>query len=175
MEGMARVHEFYPDLKKIQALLYEPNGFEISQFRRNAESTDYSACVFELNGLKVVYRTSKITPAKTGQFVTIWKRNDEGITEPFGATDDLDFVIITCLSGDKAGQFIFPKSVLAAKNILRKNGKGGKRGIRVYPTWDAPTSKQAISTQLWQAPYFVEITDGNVYDRALLTHCLKTV
>jgi len=29
--------------------------------------------------------------------------------------------------------------------------------IRVYPSWDTPTSKQAIATKKWQSPYFVKI------------------
>lgn len=27
--------------------------------------------------------------------------------------------------------------------------------IRVYPSWDNPTSKQAIATQKWQSEYFM--------------------
>ncbi len=31
--------------------------------------------------------------------------------------------------------------------------------IRVYPSWDKLTNKQAITTQKWQIPYFIDITD----------------
>ncbi|WP_414839153.1 MepB family protein [Carnobacterium sp. TMP28] len=31
-------------------------------------------------------------------------------------------------------------------------------GIRVYPIWDNPTSKQALKTKLWQLPYFVDMS-----------------
>jgi len=36
---------------------------------------------------------------------------------------------------------------LADKSIISKNGKLGKRGIRVYPPWDMVTNKQAEKTQ----------------------------
>jgi hypothetical protein len=59
------------------------------------------------------------------------------------------------------GQFIFPKTVLANKGIISKNGISGKRGIRVYPPWDVPNNKQAEKTQRWQLNYFLTIkTDG---------------
>ena len=31
--------------------------------------------------------------------------------------------------------------------------------MRVYPSWDRPTSKLAIQTQNWQLDYFVEISN----------------
>lgn len=33
--------------------------------------------------------------------------------------------------------------------------------IRVYPSWENPTSKQAIETQKWQLEYFVELQSTN--------------
>ena len=54
----------------------------------NLESAEYGACSFKLNGKTIQFRVSKITPTKTGQFVTIWKRNKEGITEPFDNADN---------------------------------------------------------------------------------------
>lgn len=132
------------------------------------ESAEYRACSFELNGNTIQFHISKITPTKTGQFVTIWKRNKEGITEPFDILDDIDFVIITSKSGDNLGQFIFPKSVLADKGIITRNGKEGKRGIRVYPPWDIVTSKQAEKTQSWQTKYFLTIKNDNSTDLDLI-------
>ena len=46
-----------------------------------AESTEYNACSYTVNGQKIIERTAKITPKKIGQFVTCWKRNIDGITE----------------------------------------------------------------------------------------------
>jgi hypothetical protein len=123
----------------------------------NSESEEYGACSFSLNGKTIQYRVSKITPTKSGQFVTVWKRNKKGITEPFTVSDGIDFIIVTSKKGETIGQFIFPRSVLADNGIMTANGKEGKRGIRVYPPWDIPTNTQAEKTQAWQTKYFVTI------------------
>ncbi len=152
------------DLKLIYERVYVKCGLIMSKLKRNAKSTVYGACSFQLNDMKIEYRVSKMTPTKTGQFVTIWKRSEEGITTPFDISDDIDFVIITSRSGENLGQFLFPKSVLIQQSIFSQNRKGGKRGIRVYPPWDQVNSRQASRTQQWQAKYFVTIRDGNNTD-----------
>lgn len=152
------------DLKAVKELVYDKCGFDLTNLKQNLESKAYGACTFELNGKLIQKRISKITPTKTGQFVTIWKRNDKGITEPFDISDNFDFVIITARNDENFGQFIFPKAVLAEKGILTQNGKEGKRGIRVYPPWDIPTNKQAEKTQNWQTNYFLTIHNNNETD-----------
>ena len=154
----------HSDLNVVKELVYDKCGFDLSNLNQNIESSEYGACTFELNGKRVQQRISKITPTKTGQFVTIWKRNKNGITEPFDILDDIDFIIITSKSGDNFGQFIFPKSVLADNGIIKRNGKEGKRGIRVYPPWDIATNKQAEKTQSWQTKYFLTIKKENTTD-----------
>ncbi|PSL29098.1 MepB family protein [Chitinophaga ginsengisoli] len=161
---MTNENVLYSDLKVVKELLYDKCGFRLTDLNLNAESVEYSACSFYLDRKKIEYRASKITPTKTGQFVTIWKRNKNGVTEPFDTLDDIDFIAITAIRGDSVGQFIFPKSVLADKGIITQNGKDGKRGIRVYPTWDTVTNKQAEKTQSWQRKYFVEIKADNTTD-----------
>lgn len=151
-------------LKLINELVYIKCGLHLSSLKLNSESAAYGACSFELNGLKIEHRTSKTTPTKSGQFVSIWKRSTEGTTTPFDISDDIDFVVITSRSGENLGQFIFPKSVLAQHGIFSQNGKGGKRGIRVYPPWDRTSSKQAAKTQSWQTKYFMRIRDDNATD-----------
>lgn len=164
----------YSDIQHVQERLYDKCGFRLTNLHLNSESTAYGACSFELNGYAVEHRISKITPTKTGQFVTIWKRNKNGITEPFDISDHIDFIVITSKSGDKMGQFIFPTAVLADNGIISQNGKMGKRGIRVYPSWDIPTNQQAEKTQSWQHKYFVSIENDNTTDvdlaRRLLNH-----
>lgn len=142
-------------------MIYDKCGFELTNLKLASESIEYSACSFNLNGKTIQHRVSKITPTKIGQFVTIWKRNKDGITEPFDNSDDIDFIIITSKLDDNLGQFIFPKSVLADYGIITKNGKEGKRGIRVYPPWDKVTSNQAKRTQRWQSTYFLTIKNDN--------------
>src|SRR5258708_5952015 len=91
---------------------------------------------FNLNGFFIRFRVAKITPTKIGQFVTLWKRIGNGPTQPYDTSDTVDFFIISTRKDDHFGQFVFPKSVLSEQGILSINGKGGKRGIRVYPPWD---------------------------------------
>jgi len=138
-------------------LVYKNCGFSYTPLRPEPEGADYGAGIFEINALPVIWRVAKITPAKTGQFVTLWKRGEGGITQPFDLTDDFAFYIINARNDEHFGQFIFPKYILVEKGILSSGNKNGKRGIRVYPPWDQATNKQAQKTQQWQLDYFLEI------------------
>jgi len=150
----------FEDLKIVKGLIYDRCGLHLTKLQNNPESVEYSACSYELNGKKIQHRASKITPTKVGQFVTIWKRNKEGITEPFDISDEFDFIVVTSANKDQFGQFIFSKSVLASKGIITSQGKAGKRGIRVYPPWDITTNEQARRTQAWQKQYFLDVNSN---------------
>ncbi|MDI5899612.1 MepB family protein [Flavobacterium yafengii] len=145
------------NLIETKELVFDKCGFELRNLEIEKESTEYSACKFDLNTVKILFRVSKITPTKIGQFVTFWKRSENGPIEPYAVSDAIDFFIINTKSNDKFGQFIFPKSVLSQQGIISINLKEGKRGIRVYPPWDLTMSKQAQKTQKWQLEYFLEI------------------
>ena len=149
------------ELLEIKDLVYHTCNFEFSNLVIDSESEEYQSCSFKLNSFEIIHRFSKITPTKIGQFVTIWKRNNEGITAPFDVSDNFDFIVITSKSDKNLGQFVFPKSVLLEKGIISNNNTSGKRGIRVYPPWDIPTSKQAEKTQLWQTKYFYSINNDS--------------
>ncbi|WP_198329953.1 MepB family protein, partial [Psychrobacter cibarius] len=47
-------------------------------------------------------------------------------------------------------------------NILQSHFTKGKMGIRVYPSWDKPTSNTAKKTQNWQLDYFFVVTGTNI-------------
>lgn len=145
------------DLLVAKEQVYDKCGFECSLPQKEKESAEYGACVFTLNSQSVLFRTAKITPTKTGQFVTLWKRIEKGPIQPFDDTDPIDLVIINTRKDDRLGQFIFPKSVLCEQGIISTSRKEGKRAIRVYPPWDLATNKQAQKTQKWQLEYFLEI------------------
>ncbi|WP_299064290.1 MepB family protein [uncultured Polaribacter sp.] len=145
------------NLNKIKTEIYNNCSLEISDFIKELEGKEYDACQFELNGMKIICRSSKITPKKIGQFVTFWRRNKEGITEPFNENDKIDFYVINVSSENNFGQFVFPKSELINKGIISTKIKDGKRGFRVYPKWDRAENKQAKKTQKWQLNYFYEI------------------
>lgn len=155
---------FQTDLQLAEKLLYSKCGFQLQHLVWNSESANYGSCSFELNNKLIQYRVANITPTKIGQFVAIWKRNNEGITAPFDVSDSLDFMIISVRGSENFGQFIFPQSVLVSHGIISQNEKGGKRGIRVYAPWDKPENKQAIKTQAWQVNYFVEIKENSHLD-----------
>jgi hypothetical protein len=144
------------DLILIQKILFDICNFEITQPILEAESSEYGACTFILNNLNILFRSAKITPTKTGQFVTLWKRINHNPIQPFDSTDPVDLFIISTRKDDHFGLFIFPKSILIIKEIV-SDKKEGKRAIRVYPPWDITTNKQAQKTQKWQLNYFLEI------------------
>ncbi len=145
------------NLNKIKAEIYDKCSLQISNFKTESESKEYDACQFSLNKMKIICRSSKITPKKNGQFVTFWKRNKKEITEPYSETDQIDFYVINIKADNNFGQFVFPKSELINRGIIKTDIKDGKRGFRVYPKWDKPENRQAEITQKWQLNYFYEI------------------
>lgn len=152
----------HKDLFLVNKLVYEPLGLLISNVRKEAESKEYGAYEFNLNNKKVKFRVAKITPKKVGQFVTLWKREGLGPIIPYDVTDPIDLFIVSVRSGDLIGQFVFSTDTLYKNGILSKAGIGGKRAMRVYPSWDIATNKQAKSTQNWQLEYFFEISALNL-------------
>ncbi|PQA91996.1 hypothetical protein B0A69_16380 [Chryseobacterium shigense] len=147
-------------LKNVDETIFQPLGLKLLNAEEDRESREYSGCSFTMNGLNIKFRTSKITPTKTGQFVTIWKRNAQGETAPFDSDDPYDFYLISASKDKEKGIFIFPKEILLKKGILSHENKMGKRGIRVYPGWDLTENKQAKVTQKWQMEYFFDFSEG---------------
>jgi hypothetical protein len=164
---LSTLKNLHDDFYVVKSLVYDKCGFEITDLCAEEESKEYGACHYKLNGKEIKFRVSKITPTKPGQFVTIWKRSINGITQPFDISDGIDFILITARTEDNFGLFIFSKSVLAYKGVITSNGKEGKRGIRVYAPWDKVTSKQAERTQFWQSKYFLRIKNNGTTDIGL--------
>jgi len=161
------------ELRMVKELVYDPCGFVLTDLTLASESKEYAACTFLLGKRSVVYRAAKITPTKTGQFVTIWKRKKGGPIEPYNSSDDIDFIIISTAAHDRSGQFIFTKSILIEKGIVSHLDKEGKRGIRVYSPWDKALNKQALQTQQWQSAFFLETTAGQAIDFNLAKQLIK--
>lgn len=148
------------NLTHIKSAIYNPFNLLISNLQIDAESKEYDACRFSMNGFNIVSRTAKITPKKLGQFVTFWKRSLAGPIEPFEESDEFDFFIVNVHCEQKSGQFVFPKSILIQKGIITTDKKEGKRAFRVYPAWDVVESKQALQSQKWQVDYFFELNSS---------------
>ncbi len=127
---------------------------------KDQECEAYCGYNFKIGPLRIKFRKAKITPKKTGQFVTLWKRNPDGQTEPFSSNDDFDFYIVAAEEEQKFGIFLFSKHVLTYQQILTSKNKEGKRGFRIYPNWDIPTSKQAEKTKKWQQKHFIDMTNA---------------
>ncbi len=161
------------NLIQIRTEVYDKCALEVSDLRTGTESKEYAACRFKLNGLHIISRNSKITPKRVGQFVTFWKRNENGIIEPFYENDLIDFYVVNTRTEDKFGQFVFPKSVLIQKGIISTVKKEGKRGFRVYPNWDMVNNNQAERTQKWQLDYFYEISKSTALTKVLKLYELE--
>jgi len=147
------------DLIFAKEVSYQKHGYNFSQLVIDSESINYGACTFKLNNSHLIFRTAKITPTKIGQFVTLWKRDNSRATSPFSDEDHVDFVIISTRYGTQIGQFIFPKQILIAQQIISTTIRNGKCGFRVYPPWDLAVNKQAKETQKWQLRYFLNLTE----------------
>ncbi|MBJ7427829.1 MAG: MepB family protein [Bacteroidia bacterium] len=149
----------------LDEMLFKPSGIHLSQLEAEPESKEYCAHNFKIGTIFVKFRRAKITPTKIGQFVTIWKRNKDGLTEPFNVDDPFDLLIIAVYKNDNLGIFVFPKTVLSKYKIVSVDSVEGKRGIRVYPSWDIAVNKQAQQTQIWQTQYFVNLTHFTEIDK----------
>ncbi len=145
------------DLLTTQTRVYIPCGLPISELSCKEESQEYGACTFLLEHRRVLFRTAKITPKKSGQFVTLWKRIGTGPISPYDLHDPFDFFVVSVKTSTRFGQFIFPKTKLCQKEIVSSENREGKRAMRVYPPWDVAPNTQAKKTQAWQLPYFLEI------------------
>ncbi len=151
----------YTNIQKVLDFIFDSKITKITGFIENTEAKEYLGCCFEAGGYKFIFRKAKITPKKIGQFVTLWKRNANNITEPLHADDDFDFCIIACEEYPHDGIFFFEKSELIKRNIVSTNYKDGKRGFRVYPTWTMPQNQQAKRTQDWQQQCFYDFANSD--------------
>ncbi|MGW7005860.1 MepB family protein [Streptomyces sp. NPDC054933] len=154
----------HSDLLAAKEWVYDPSGFSCTPPTPEAESAEYAAHEFTLDGLSVRFRVAKTTPTKVGQFVTVWLRSAEGPIRPFDTDDSVDLFVISSRDGDRFGQFVFPRDVLCERDIVSRNGSGGKRAFRVYPPWVTTTNRQARNTQAWQVKYFLPIGEAGAVD-----------
>lgn len=105
-------------LKKFENILFKICRQKISNIYQDNKSEEYCGYNFTIDKSNIKFRKAKITPKKTGQFVTLWKRNSNNETEPFNENDNFDFYIIVTEDGKKSGFLIFPKHILIEKKIL---------------------------------------------------------
>src|SRR5690625_2370071 len=151
---------FYTALNFVNKMIYEPNDLTVKSVQEEKQNSKYGAGIFRLSSRTVRFRVANITPTKVGQFVAFWEKDESNKNQPYLYEEAPDLLVITTFKNENEfGQFIFPKEVLLKQNILRSNSTKGRMAIRVYSTWDKPTSKQATKTQNWQLPYFVDMSN----------------
>lgn len=158
------MNDFYRALSYVNELIYKPTNLILKSVQEEKQNAKYGAGIFQLSSKTVRFRVANITPTKTGHFVAFWEKDEDTNNQPYSYAEAPDLLVITTFKSDSEfGQFVFPKEVLFTQNILKSNSTKGKMAIRVYPSWDIPTSKQAVKTQEWQLPYFVDLsTPDNV-------------
>ncbi|MFD0618668.1 MepB family protein [Paenibacillus sp. GCM10027629] len=164
------MNNFYRALTYVNEIFYEPNHIKINSIREETQNSEYGAGIFQLDSISVRFRVAKITPTKTGQFVAFWEKDFDNKNQAFSYENAPDLLVINTFTKNNHdfGQFVFPKELLLRQNILKTATSKGKMAIRVYPSWDTPTSKQAIATQKWQIPYFVTANSKNSLQRQKL-------
>ncbi|MFJ6795109.1 MepB family protein [Streptomyces sp. NPDC091268] len=159
----ARVHE---ELAAAKALVFDPCGFACSLPVPEPEGAAYAAHALAVDGRTVRFRAARTTPAKAGQFVTVWQRSSGGPIRPFDVTDGVDLFVIATRGDHHAGQFVFPVDALRRRGVVSAGGAEGKRGFRVYPPWVAATSRQAARTQAWQVEHHLSLDADSPLDTA---------
>ncbi len=162
MDTDSKIQSMPKELMHLKKSLFDKLNYKLFDFKLDSESREYDASTLQLNGETIFYRKAKITPTKTGQFVTFWKRNQKKITEPFSDFDKFEFLIVAVINDENIGFFFFSQKVLIEKGILSSKIKEGKRGFRVYPPWDTVENKQSIKTKEWQAEYFLNLSAKKV-------------
>ncbi|MFF7635242.1 MepB family protein [Kitasatospora sp. NPDC008050] len=156
----------HSDLLAAKALVYDPCGFTCTQPAAEAESAEYAAYAFTLDGLSIRFRAARTTPTKVGQFVTVWKRSPGGPIQPFDVTDPVDLFVISTRDEQHFGQFVLPMDVLRRHGVASADGSGGKRAFRVYPPWVTTTNRQAGNAQAWQLDHFLQLRQDGPIDSA---------
>ncbi|MFC9789673.1 MepB family protein [Rhodococcus sp. NPDC127528] len=153
----------HPDVAEARRLI-RSLGSELSAAVPESGNAEYAAFVSRVGRRSVRFRASKLTPAKVGAFVATWRRADDGSTEPFASEGGADLLVITVREEPHFGLFAFPRAALIRHGIVSVDGRGGKRGFRVYPPWSETGNRQAQRTQEWQCHYFLGLDDGNRVD-----------
>ncbi|GAK12439.1 MepB family protein [Geomicrobium sp. JCM 19039] len=156
---------FYETLSYINRTVYSPIGLNIKNVHEEKQNAKYGAGSFETPFKTVRFRVASKTPKKVGQFVVIWRKDENNKNRSYTYDEAHDLLVVTVFNeSSEFGQFIFPKEILVKQNIVSTNVREGKMGFRVYPEWDKPTSRQGIKTQEWQLPYFVYMNVSNQHD-----------
>lgn len=112
------------------------------------KNSNYSAGTFQLS-------------SRTIQFIAFLEKDENNKNQPFPYEAAPDLLVNTTSMKNNFGQFIFPKEILIKYNVFKSSSTKGEMAMRVYLSWDHPTSKQAIRTRKWQLLYLVDLSNMN--------------
>lgn len=130
----------------------------IKQVHEETQNSEYEGGIVTINGQSYRSRLAKLTPKKVGYFVAFWEKGPNNQNQAFDMANTPDKSIISIIDGDLKGQFVFPKSILIQKGVLRREHAKGKMAMRVYPTWFDQLNTTASQTQKWQGAYFIDLS-----------------
>ncbi|WP_080873309.1 MepB family protein [Oceanobacillus timonensis] len=132
---------------------------EITNILNEPQNMEYEGTTFHINDNNYRSRLAKRTLKKDGYFVVFWEKDVNHCNQAYAYSESPNKIVISIIDKDLKGQFIFPKSLLLEKGILRTAGNKGKMAIRVYPSWENSLNNAAKKTQAWQAPYFINVSN----------------
>ena len=155
----------HADLLAAKAFVFDPGGFVCSQPVAEAESADYGAFGFALDGQAVRFRAAKITPTKVGQFVTVWKRSGGGPIRPLTPRTASTSSSSAFATGSTSDSSSSRERSSANGTSCRGTVRAGN-GRSAYPPWVTTTNRRARSTQAWQVNYFLQIGEDRPADSA---------
>ena len=161
----------YKSVDLINSVFKFTNDINIKTLETEIFNEEYESCTFQTNKQTFRSRIAKKTPNKRGYFVVFWTKDNANKNRPFTFDESCDKLIIAVIDESQKGLFIFPKDVLAKKNIIANKDKKGKMAMRIYPSWEYNLNQTAFKTQKWQLNYFIDLT-SNV-DKVLLNNLLN--
>ncbi|WP_339179399.1 MepB family protein [Oceanobacillus sp. FSL W7-1293] len=139
--------------------LLSGTDYDITNIVKEPQNMEYEGTTFTIHENMYRSRLAKRTLKKKGYFVVFWEKDVNHCNQPYAYSESPDKIMISIIDKDLKGQFIFPKSLLLEKRILRTINNKGKMAIRVYPSWEKPLNNAAKKTQAWQAPYFINVSN----------------
>ena len=106
------MNNFNNIIQNLNNIVYKPNNLMITNLKEEKQNAEYAGCLFHLNNKTIRFRKSKVTPNKTGQFVSFGRKMKICEIERSLIKVAPDLLVITCIADNKLGQFIFPKEIL---------------------------------------------------------------
>lgn len=122
------------------------------------QGSDYESGRVKIDADTWRIRTARVTPTKPGAFVAVWRRAQDGNTEPFSSSDECEGLMVFVRDGSKFGVFTFSREHLVELGVVQSTRAPGKRGFRVYPSWCANLNEQATRAQRAQASAFADLS-----------------